>query len=203
MNAAFGDDRAGAPADSNADWAAPAAHFVFVAPASNELESTSRTRSASRSVIARVKSSATRLLPLAWALLLGLVSVESSIVTKYLGRYLSDPTSAPCAGVEGFLHEPSRVARLEPCSHRRTHKRIIPRLDPVRGNDPTDDGTSRDPDDDDDTTNDLSVDNTSNEPFVAWLLEMDRYLILLGVHSAPIAANLPSSPFPTFERLRC
>jgi len=70
-------------------------------------------------------------------------------------------------------------------------------------NDPSDDGTTRDPTDDDQTSKDLDGDGETNVPIIALLTELVPYLV--APECAPATwTEVPSSPFLLpLPRLRC
>lgn len=199
----LGDDRAAAPADPGLGSAVRVSFSAFETVMSAGLGGESGSTLLGLPISPRSSTFVTRLLPAVCALVLGFLSIEVSVATSNLARRSRGDSMHGPVCVEGIQSAPVRLARWEPCSHRRSHKRIILRPEPLRANDPSDDGTSRDPDDDDDTTNDLSVNNNSDEPFTAWFSKMDRYVIALRAVSAPVSLDLPSSPFPAFRQLRC
>ncbi len=96
----------------------------------------------------------------------------------------------------------ARVDRHNDGARLRLHKRPAARCKYARPYNPDcDDETSKDPDDDDDTTNDVNDD--TEVASTLWIQDLVRYLTSVEAESAPASTEYPSSPFPTYQRLRC
>jgi hypothetical protein len=124
-------------------------------------------------------------------LIVGLASIASGLMAP---RETSSPDGPVCA---------ARMGRWVTHWSHKPHKRhsSVPGIVPA--NDPSDDGTSRDPDDDDDTKSDIGVDDETEVPIFACLNEAVCYLIATEARLASAWTETPSPRFLTLQRLRC
>jgi hypothetical protein len=74
----------------------------------------------------------------------------------------------------------------------------------LRGNDPTDDGTSDNPEDDDDGWDDQSAVEDSEAPGTAWFDPVVLHLEPVAVEGSPVWNHPPSAAsFLSLRKLRC
>jgi hypothetical protein len=131
--------------------------------------------------------------------LLGVAELESSLAAKEGARRLVDLSAAFPTAVHTTTDRPERDGHSPRALHRRSHKHLRARPDSALAGDAGND----DSDDDDDTTNDLSVNDDSDVPDIAWCQELLCYLIDLEASSNSPSPETPSTPFPGYQRLRC
>jgi hypothetical protein len=141
---------------------------------------------------------------LAGVVLFGIAAPPSSRAATDPSRRSADVSVAPPAAAQTATDRPARAPHRPHVLHRRSHKNAPGHADSVLpGETDNDDGTSRDPDDDDDTTNDLSVNDDSDVPAIAWCHTSACYRIGLEACSRSPSWEAPSALFPGFKRLRC
>lgn len=138
-----------------------------------------------------------------WVLGLGLASIAANFAAQEQESPPDGPDTAATAVItpSGF---PVHVARWRSGSTHRSHKRllVVPKI--VLSNDPSDDGTSGDPDEDDDneTSKFLNGPDDTDVPIMAWCQEMAPCSVLR--ECAPLTWISPSSSsLPMLQRLRC
>ena len=83
------------------------------------------------------------------------------------------------------------------------HKRFYKVHRGLCANDPSDDGTSRDPDDDNDTSDDLNCDDETNAPILTHAAGVALYLVGTDALAAPASTDKHFPLFLTLQRLRC
>jgi hypothetical protein len=155
-------------------------------------------------LVLRFRPAVVRLCALAVLLLLAVAASQSSVTTGGRARQSVEVSMLPPIDMQTGSDRAVHVSDRPCVLHRRSHKHFLTRPDSVLPGDPcNDDGTSRDPDDDDDTTNDLSGNNDSDVPAIAWCHDLVCCLIGLEAGSRIASPETPSALFPGFQRLRC
>jgi hypothetical protein len=194
-DAFLGDDRAQGPADPERDLDARSS------PTSSEKFVTRGPIAKNRRVAAvcllppRLDLPTTRLVTLIWVLFLWQAMTAESLA----GREEAPPPDGP-VGVTTDVRPTSScpLAKIRTC--RRTSVALHfprPRLY-LNDDEATDNRT-----DDDDDWEDLSFDDNSSEPVIAWFPEVVCFLTFHEVSRAPAWPEIPSSPFLPPQRLRC
>jgi hypothetical protein len=142
---------------------------------------------------------AIRLIGLVWILLLGLAAIAGRIEARDEASHPVGPARVAQVQPGPYVH-----TRLRSGANHRSHKRplVVPKI--ALANDPSDDGTSGDPDEDDDdeTSKFLNGSDDTDVPIVAWCYEMAPSPIPDECASATWTAP-PSSPLLILQRLRC
>jgi hypothetical protein len=198
-DAFLSDDRDQALADP--DWG-PAA-WVSSSVAEVPVASGPTARNGTVAAVCPVPSLITRLAShlviLVWTLILGQASTSDCLAAPEEASTLEGPVRAATALRPTPSRPVAKLVRIRP--YRGTN--VAAHFPKPRTNDTDDDAASDDPNDDDDNWDDLSADDNTDVPVIAWLLEMVRYLDDLEVGYAPASTQPSSSPFPTLQRLRC
>ena len=130
---------------------------------------------------------------------------SSSGLCRSRARQATASESGPTAAIAPHFQFGSAGGHTRPrfpCTHR-SHKRFPKVAGSASANDPSDDGTSKDPDDDDDASDDLNGDDETNGSVAAGSAEVALYSIVAKTASFPLRRACRSHIFPTLERLRC
>jgi hypothetical protein len=137
------------------------------------------------------------------AIILGASSVAQGLASRVKMGELQSPAQVATA-LHSEPGSPGGDARPASHSPHGWHKRFHKFPKRIAANDPSDDGTSRDPDDeDDDASDDLNCDDESDGTIVAWVPPAVLYLIAAETARAPSTIKPHSPLFLTLQRFRC